>query len=257
MSRKFVYGNFKQNLLRADVARAAAGLAAGLTSRSLGGVKVGIAPSFLALDAAAGAFEGAPVDLLAQDCAAQDSGAFTGEVGPAMLAEAGVVGAIVGHSERRALFGEGNEQVAAKVKSVLGAGLRAIVCVGEPLEVREAGDHEKVVVSQVCAALAEVSPDLPADALIVAYEPVWAIGTGKTASPEQARDMHRRIRQALKELHGEAFADRSVIYGGSVKPANAADLLAAGEIDGFLVGGASLKPETFLPIIDAAIAASS
>ena len=247
----WVLGNWKQNLLRTAAADLAAGVAAGLgdARRACGDdarLRVGIAPTYLALDAA-GPHTGDHLWLLAQDVAAQESGAFTGEVGPAMLREVGVRAAIIGHSERRAHFGDHDALVAAKVKSALAGDLHAVLCVGETLEQRDAGNHETVVVDQLAAALREI-PDC--ERVVIAYEPVWAIGTGRTATPEQASSMHGVIRRWLDQAgHG---ADRSILYGGSVKPGNAAELLAAGDIDGFLVGGASLDARGFLDIVTAA-----
>jgi len=258
MSRTiWVLGNWKQNLLREGAATLASAVAAGLP-RALGqarGVRVGWAPTYLALDVVA-AHSGDGRDkplLLAQDVAAQDHGAFTGEIGPAMLREASVRAAIIGHSERRAMFGDHDELIAAKLAAAIAGGLDVVLCVGEQLEQRDAGEHERVVVAQLDAALAPLDRALPASRVTIAYEPVWAIGTGRTASPEQASSMHGVIRKWLED-HDLAGADRSVLYGGSVKPTNAAELLAAGEIDGFLVGGASLDADKFLDIVSHASA---
>lgn len=252
MSRiHWVVGNWKQNLLRADARTCAQAIADGATSASP--VRVGLAPTYLALDVVrAVAQPDGPVHLFAQDVAAQDSGAFTGEVGPAMLADAGATGSIIGHSERRALFADTDELVSRKLLRTLEAGLSAILCVGEGLEARDAGKHETVVISQLSAAFSNVTPEMLSDRLILAYEPVWAIGTGRTATPEQADAMHRRIRSWLQDRYGEAGRDRSILYGGSVKPGNAAELIAAPDVDGFLVGGASLDPASFLDIVRAA-----
>lgn len=254
----WILGNWKQNLLRAPAAALAQALAEGL-ERAQGAhaagesLRVGVAPTYLALDAVRPHTGEGPGDLrlLAQDIAAQDSGAFTGEVGPAMLAEVGVGAAIIGHSERRAHFGDHDALVAAKVQGALAGGMDVVLCVGESLEQRDAGNHESVVISQLSAALGSLDRALPAARVTVAYEPVWAIGTGRTATPEQASAMHRVIRSWLDE-QGLAGADRSLLYGGSVKPHNAAALLAAGDIDGFLVGGASLDASKFLDIVSAA-----
>lgn len=262
MSRTiWVLGNWKQNLLRSPATVLARNVAAGLPDAlagQAGAVRVGVAPTYLALDAVrphTGEAEDA-VRLLAQDVAAQDSGAFTGEVGPAMLREAGVGAAIIGHSERRAHFGDHDELVAAKLACALEGGLDVVLCVGEKLEQRDAGEHEGVVIAQLFAALGKLDASLPASRVTIAYEPVWAIGTGRTASPEQASSMHAVIRRWLDE-RGLAGADRSLLYGGSVKPNNAAELLAAGDIDGFLVGGASLDASSFLDIVSAASAAAA
>lgn len=260
MSRTtWILGNWKQNHRPVAAERCARGVADGLAEAladphaSAGEVRVGIAPPYLSLAAALPFTRNDDtLLLLAQDAAAQDEGAFTGEVGPAMLLEAGVEGAIVGHSERRAYYGEDDALVAAKLRAVLASGLTCVLCVGERLEARDAGEHESTVISQLSNAFSNVSPDAVNGRLLVAYEPVWAIGTGRTATPEQASEMHRTIRGWMRERFGEAGADRSILYGGSVKPGNAADLIAAGDVDGFLVGGASLDPASFLAIVRAA-----
>jgi triosephosphate isomerase len=251
----WILGNWKQNLLREPAAKLAATVQAGLAAALGGatGIGVGVAPTYLALDVVArhaGDGVSAP-RLLAQDVGAQDGGAFTGEVGPAMLREAGVSAAIIGHSERRAMFGDHDELIANKVRCALDGGLDVVLCVGERLEQRDAGDHESVVISQLSRAFAKVPRELSPARLMVAYEPVWAIGTGRTATPAQASSMHAVIRRWLGD-EGFAGADRSVLYGGSVKPDNAAELMAAGDIDGFLVGGASLDAQSFLGIVRAA-----
>ncbi len=253
----WVLGNWKQNLLRAPAKGLAETVAAGLAQARRGSdrVRVGIAPTFLSLDVVR-PFTGEQPDqlrLLAQDCAGQESGAFTGEVGPAMLREVGVGATIIGHSERRSFFGDHDELIANKVRCALDGGLDVVLCVGERLEQRDAGDHESVVISQLSVAFSKVPRELDPARLVVAYEPVWAIGTGRTASPEQASSMHGVIRRWLDE-QGFSGTDRSVLYGGSVKADNAASLLAAGDIDGFLVGGASLDAPSFLAITSAASA---
>jgi triosephosphate isomerase len=244
----WILGNWKQNLLRELAAKLAATVRAGLGSALGGatGIGIGVAPTYLSLDAVAphtGDGVSAP-RLLAQDVGAQDSGAFTGEVGPAMLR---------GHSERRALFGDTDELIARKLTAALAGGLDVVLCVGERLEQRDAGEHEQVVIAQLERALAGLDRDLDPERVTIAYEPVWAIGTGRTASPEQARSMHDCIRRWLDRT-GLRGADRSVLYGGSVKPDNAAELLATGEIDGFLIGGASLDARAFLDIVTSASA---
>ena len=252
----WVLGNWKQNRLRAEAEALAQQVARGLSGalgQAAGKVAVGVAPTYLSLDVVrphTGDGVSAP-RLLAQDVAAQESGAFTGEVGPSMLREAGVSTAIIGHSERRAHFGDHDQLVGAKLQCALAGGLDVVLCVGEQLEQRDAGEHESVVISQLSAALCKLSRELDPARVTVAYEPVWAIGTGRTATPEQASSMHAVIRRWLNE-QGLRGADRSVLYGGSVKPSNAAELLTAGEIDGFLVGGASLDARAFLDIVAAA-----
>jgi triosephosphate isomerase len=255
----WVIGNWKQNLLREPAGRCAHAIAVGVqASRDSARLRVGVAPTYLALDAVRPhARPAGPLWLLAQDAAAQDSGAFTGEVGPAMLREAGVEGAILGHSERRAHFGDTDSLVSRKLRCALEGGLAAVLCVGEPLSSREAGTHEDTVARQLDAALAGLAPELCTERLIIAYEPVWAIGTGRVATPAQASAMHVHVRGWLHGQFGSAGSDRSILYGGSVKPDSAAGLLAAEGVDGFLVGGASLNPDTFLPIVAAAGAACS
>ena len=256
----WILGNWKQNHLPDAAGTTARTIAEGLLEAtdeadpSLGETRIGIAPPYLSI-AAARPFTRPQQSLwlFAQDVAAQESGAFTGEVGPAMLRAAGVEGALIGHSERRALYAEGDELVAAKVRCALGADLTVVLCVGESLEIRERGDHESTVISQLSNALADVDLEAAAGRLVIAYEPVWAIGTGRTASPAQAGEMHRAIRRFLRERAGDAGGDRSILYGGSVKPDNAAELMAAGDVDGFLVGGASLDPQAFLAIVAAAV----
>ena len=250
-----ILGNWKQNLLRAEARVLAEAVAVGLAEARAGveRVRVGVAPTYVSLETVRVQCGEGPdaVRLLAQDVAAQESGAYTGEVGPAMLRDVGVRASIIGHSERRTHFGDTDEVVARKLRCALDGGLDVVLCVGEQLEHRDAGEHEKVVISQLSAALSQLSPKLDASRVILAYEPVWAIGTGRTATPEQASEMHAVIRAWLAQ-HQLAAADRSILYGGSVKPHNAAALLAAGEIDGFLVGGASLDARSFLDIVAAA-----
>lgn len=250
---RWTIGNWKQNLFRGMAEMLASGVVDGLPADLLEGpvrAKVGIAPTFVALDTVRPWVRPAgPLYLFAQNVAAQEEGAFTGEVGPGMLDDAGAHGAIVGHSERRTHFGETDGLIARKVECALKAGLRVVLCIGEGLEIRERGEHESFVLSQLSASLAQVTPELMTERLLLAYEPVWAIGTGKTATPRDAAAMHRRIRGWLGEHFGDAGTDRSILYGGSVKPGNAAALMAAGDVDGFLVGGASLEAEGFLQIV--------
>jgi triosephosphate isomerase len=262
MSRtRWVIGNWKQHLRRAEATALARQIvdATGGGAASAGhAVTLGLAPTYLALDAVHAALHGSPIVLFAQDAAAQEHGAHTGEVGPAMLEEAGVRAVILGHSERRQELGEADELVGRKLAASLAAGLRATLCVGEPLAVRDAGRAQAFVLGQLAASLdaaaAVLGGDqaLPMERVSVAYEPVWAIGTGRTATPDQAAEMHRALRAALQARFGHAGGDRSILYGGSVKPENAAQLLAAGDIDGFLVGGASLDATAFAAIALAA-----
>jgi triosephosphate isomerase (TIM) len=200
------------------------------------GVEVVLCPPFSSLEAAVES--GAAV--YAQNVHWEEQGAYTGEVSPGMLRELGVQGALVGHSERRQLFGETDEMVARRARAALEAGLGVIACVGETLEQRESGDMQLVLKIQVEAIAFAAGAH---DNLVIAYEPVWAIGTGRTATPEQAERAHRFIKDLL---------DRPVLYGGSVKPENAAELLSQPSIDGALVGGASLEPDSFAAICRAA-----
>jgi triosephosphate isomerase len=190
--------------------------------------------------------------LAAQNCHAADSGAYTGEISVSMLRSVGCEYVILGHSERREYFNESDAAIAAKVKQVLAHGLRPIFCCGERLEVREAGTHEELVGTQISGGLFDLTPE-EFQQVVIAYEPVWAIGTGKTASPAQAQDMHAFIRGHVAAKYGSAIADgTSILYGGSVKPDNAQELFSQSDVDGGLVGGASLKAEDFLQIIEAA-----
>ena len=257
---RWTIGNWKQNLLRGAAEELATAVVGDLPEPVAEGgkqVRVGIAPSYVALDVVRPWVRPqGPLFLFAQDVAAQDEGAFTGEVGPDMLRDAGVHGAIVGHSERRTLFGETDASVARKVQLALEAELRVVLCIGEGLAIRESGDHENFVVSQLSAALSQLPRELIGERLILAYEPIWAIGTGKTATPRDAAAMHRKLRAWMEQHFGSAGADRSILYGGSVKPNNAAALMAAGDVDGFLVGGASLEAEAFLQIVRLVVSAA-
>jgi len=222
--------------------------------RDVAGVEYGVAPPFPALANAADILQGSGVVLAAQNLYPEDEGAFTGEVSAPMLKEAGVTHVILGHSERRQIFGEDDAFIARKVEAALQHELVPILCVGETREQREADDTVATVTEQLSGSLALVKGhELPQ--LVVAYEPVWAIGTGLTATPEQAQQVHAMIRDFLADLLGPTSATTIRIqYGGSVKPGNAAELLAQPDIDGALVGGASLDPDSFAAIISAAVA---
>ena len=210
-----------------------------------------ICPPFTALAAAVERCRRSPVRIAAQNMHEADSGAYTGEISPAMLTAEGVEAVILGHSERRTLFAETDEALARKLDAALGAGLEPILCVGESETEREQGSTEDVLRRQLEADLASVE-DQHLARIVIAYEPVWAIGTGKTASPEQAEEAIAFVRSIVAERDGEAAAQIRILYGGSVKPDNAAELLSREEIDGALVGGASLDPEDFLAICRAA-----
>jgi triosephosphate isomerase len=209
-----------------------------------------ICPSFLALAEVVERSRGSAVRVAAQNMHEAESGPFTGEVSAPMLVEAGVDAVILGHSERRQLFGESDEALARKVPAALAAGLAPILCVGESEEARDAGQTKGVLERQLQADLAGVEPTRLAE-IVIAYEPIWAIGTGRTATPDQAQEAIAFIREVLRERGTEADRAR-ILYGGSVKPDNAAELLAQPDIDGALVGGASLDPGDFAAIVEAA-----
>lgn len=249
MKRRIVAGNWKSNTTWTEAKQLVEELARKVTDSDPQS-RIVVAPPAPYL---CGLKAGLPaqIALAAQNCSAYDTGAYTGEYTAGMLASLGVQYVIVGHSERREIFGETNETIREKVRQVLDAGLYAILCVGEKLEDREAGNHEAVVQEQLEKAfLNEIGED-EARHVVVAYEPVWAIGTGKTASSEQAQAMHLHIRKLMSDKYGDTALDISVLYGGSVKPGNAEELFQQEDIDGGLIGGASLKPDDFLAIIDA------
>jgi triosephosphate isomerase len=212
------------------------------------GIDIAIAPPHPWLDAVGAALAGSAVALAAQNVHAAASGAFTGEVAPGMLVDLGCRYAIVGHSERRTLFGETDAGVASKAAALLEAGVRPIVCIGETLEERDAERTFDVLREQIAGSLGGLPGERTGD-LVVAYEPVWAIGTGRSATPEMAQEAHAFVRERLRAHFGEAGAEIQIQYGGSVKPENAAALMAQPDIDGALVGGAGLEAESFSKII--------
>lgn len=245
-----VGGNWKMNTDRASAADLARSIAAGLVP----GVEVMVFPPFPYLLTVRKALDdaGGMVALGAQDLWPDPNGAYTGEISTDMLLDCGVQGVLVGHSERRHVLGEPDTLLNRKLKAALDAGLTAVLCVGETLEQREAGQTDEVNERQIRAGLAGVDR-AQMDAVVIAYEPVWAIGTGRTATPRDAQDAHARIRALLAALYSPELADRTRIqYGGSVKPENAAELFAQPDIDGGLIGGASLKSADFLAIVGAA-----
>lgn len=249
-NRPYIVGNWKMNGTRAMLSEARA-IDRGAARHP--GVDVGIAPPFTLVQAMAEA--STTIDVGGQDCHAQAGGAFTGDISATMLADAGARFVIVGHSERRALHGESDADVRAKAEAAQEAALGVIVCVGETEEQRDSGKAEAVVGAQLDGSLPQ-SNDAPAP-LAVAYEPVWAIGTGRVPSVDDVGAMHRSIRAKLLEVYGEAGAQVRILYGGSVNAKNAAELLAADEVGGALVGGASLTAESFLAIVAAAGAGES
>src|SRR3954463_11049932 len=243
----FVAGNWKMNTSKATAVELAKAVAQGAPAS---GVQVGVAPPFVYLDAVRQSLASSRVLLGAQDCYFEKNGAFTGEISVEMLKDVGASFCLTGHSERRHVLKEPTELIAQKATAIYNAGLILIHCVGEKLEERDANRTLDVVSEQ----LAELSPKIDApDRLVIAYEPVWAIGTGRNATDQQAQEVHAYIRQELAETWNKDFADRVRIqYGGSMKPENARGLLHQKDIDGGLVGGASLKADSFLTIASAA-----
>ena len=207
-----------------------------------------LAPPFTALDAVARRLAGSPVLLAAQNVHAEEKGAFTGEISAGMLAEVGCHYAIIGHSERRTLFGESDESVARKAQALLAREIRPIVCIGESLAQREAGQTFSVLERQLAGSLAGV-PAARAEELVIAYEPIWAIGTGRTATPEIAQEAHAFVRGCLVKQFGAVSKSMRIQYGGSVKPDNVVALMGMPDLDGALVGGASLDPKDFSQIV--------
>ncbi len=243
-----IAGNWKMHNTPAETAKLLSALVAQIPA-TLSDREVVVAPPFTALETAARTLRGSPIRLSAQNLHAETHGAFTGEVSGPMLKAVGCQYVIIGHSERRQYYGETDEQVAQKVKAAQRDGLTPIVCVGETLAERERGDMLAVISRQIRAGLAGQTAQAIA-ALVLAYEPIWAIGTGKTASPEQAQEVHATIRNTLAELADQSSAAAvRIVYGGSVKPGTVDGLLAQPDIDGALVGGASLQADSFVRIV--------
>ena len=244
--KPFIAGNWKMHFTHTEAAALAAALAGRLGACT--GARIMVAPPFTALQAVAHALRGSAIELGAQNVNPEAGGAHTGEVACGMLAALGVGVVIVGHSERRHGYGEDDALIARKLRTVLDAGLEAVLCVGETLAEREAGAAAAVVARQLRAALG-ACPAADLGRVTVAYEPVWAIGTGRTASVADAEAMHREVRAVVARTAGSAAAAGLVVqYGGSVKPDNAAELLASPQVDGLLVGGASLQADSFVRI---------
>ncbi len=249
MREFLVAGNWKMNGSSAANEALVAGIVAGVPEGD--GFRLLVCPPFPYLAAVAGQVGGSKVALGAQTVSEHESGAFTGETAPSMLKDVGCEYVIVGHSERRALYGESSGQVAAKFMAAQAAGLTPILCIGETLDEREAGTTEQVIDEQLNAAL-EVAGIAAFASAVIAYEPVWAIGTGMTATPEQAQDVHRHIRARLAGHDSDLAEKVQILYGGSMKGENAPGLLSMPDIDGGLIGGASLKASDFLAIAEAA-----
>jgi len=247
MRQPFIAGNWKMYKTTGEAISLASALVSALSSEK--GKRIMIAPAFTALHAVRDVLEGSPILLGAQNASSELEGAHTGEVSLKMLADAGVSVVILGHSERRHIYGETDALVNKKVKLALSEGFEVILCVGETLDERQKGVTEKVVETQTVGGLAGVA-DGDLRRVTIAYEPVWAIGTGKNATPQDADAVHRFIRGVIAKSYGEKAGQSITIqYGGSVKPENIRDLMKMENIDGALVGGASLKAETFLPIV--------
>ncbi len=249
MRNFLVAGNWKMHGDEAANRELVAGILDGAPASDR--VSLLVCPPYPYLASVAAQLQGSAVDLGAQNVSEHEAGAYTGEVAPAMLADVGCRYAIVGHSERRTLYGESSAQVAEKMAAALGGGLVPILCVGETLEERESGRTEQVVAEQLGAAV-DRNGIAAFGSAVIAYEPVWAIGTGRTATPEQAQDVHRYIRSVLGEQDASVAEKVQILYGGSVKGDNAAGLFGMPDIDGGLIGGASLKAADFLAIAGAA-----
>ena len=243
MRTSLIAGNWKMN----GSLRSATELVDGIKAGVPDGVELAICPPSVFLMKIGGMLADSPVALGAQNVCDQEAGAFTGEISAQMLVECGCRYAIVGHSERRSLYAETDALVAARFAMAQRGGLTPILCVGETLEEREGGVTEEVVARQVDAVLADQGIDAMANA-VIAYEPVWAIGTGQVATPQQAQDVHAFIRDRLSQENADVAAQLRILYGGSMNPGNAGDLLSQPDIDGGLIGGASLKADDFLAI---------
>jgi triosephosphate isomerase len=250
MRQIIVAGNWKMNTNKAEGEALVSGIKDGLGSTS---AEVLVFPPFPYLPAVVQAAGGSPIQVGAQDLYFEDNGAYTGEVSTAMIKDVGCSHVLVGHSERRHVIGEGHQLLNQKVRKGLADGLQVVFCVGELIEERQAWQMESVLDEQMSWGLAGVTADEMAS-VVIAYEPVWAIGTGLTATPEQAEEAHQYLRKWL-ELHysSEIAENTRILYGGSVKPGNAAELIGQPNVDGALVGGASLKADSFLGIIEAAV----
>ena len=246
--RPLIAGNWKMNLLHADAVALASGLSERRSAEGDPGCDILVCPPYISIPPVASAVSGEAVSLGAQDCHAGDFGAHTGDVNCAMLKDAGCDYVIVGHSERRADHGESDEIVCAKAAAVIAAGMTAIVCIGEKLDEREAEKTLERVAAQIAGSVPEGAT---ADNLVIAYEPVWAIGTGLTPTIDQIAEVHAEIRARLASCAGNADGVR-ILYGGSMNPGNAAEILAVDNVNGGLVGGASLKLDDFWSVCSAA-----
>jgi triosephosphate isomerase len=253
MRKPFMAGNWKMNTDSHSSVALAKAVAAGSAGVAGEGVDVAVIPPFVYLQAVAKAVSSSAVAVGAQDVYFEAKGAFTGEISPAMLKDVGCAYVLCGHSERRHVLGESDELVGKKVTAAIHGGLLPILCVGELLEERDGGKTEKVVERHLRTGLAGLDAEKMA-AVTIAYEPVWAIGTGRTATPQQAQEVHQFIRGLLAKMYSKDLAGQTrILYGGSVKPENARELMTQADVDGLLVGGASLKADDFVKIIQAGV----
>lgn len=250
--KKIVAGNWKMNKELLDAMRLTTEIIRGAGTLAKGSVEVVIAPPAVYLHTAISMGKRVPqVKIAAQNCHHKSSGAYTGEIAAPMLKSMEIDYVIIGHSERRKYFGENHAILAEKVNTAMEAGLQIIFCCGEPLEIREANQQEDYVLKQLQQSLFQLNAT-QMESVVIAYEPVWAIGTGKTATPQQAQDMHAFIRQSIADHYDTTTAENtSILYGGSVKPTNAADIFANTDVDGGLIGGASLQTDDFMQIVKA------
>ena len=249
MRKKIVAGNWKMNNNKQETAELIQALKPLSFSTD---VRVMVAPAFTHLVQAEQLTQGSRIEVLAQNMNAAESGAYTGEISAAMLSSIGIQKVILGHSERRAYYNETDASLQEKVVTALTNDMEIVFCFGEELDQRKAGNHFEVVQSQLETALFDLTPSQWSK-IILAYEPVWAIGTGETASPEQAQEMHAFIRNLIASKYDQAIADSiSILYGGSVKPSNASAIFSQADVDGGLIGGAALKAEDFAAIIQSA-----
>ncbi|MDN5204401.1 triose-phosphate isomerase [Fulvivirgaceae bacterium BMA10] len=250
MRDKIVAGNWKMNNDLQEGIKLTSEVVNMVQDEVMGNVRIVLGTPFIHLTNVAKMLtESENIFLAAQNCNEHESGAYTGEVSASMLSSVGTDYVILGHSERREYFGETNKQLAAKVDIALGHGLIPIFCCGESLEIREANDHFEFVCQQLTESLFHLDTEAFSK-IVIAYEPIWAIGTGKTATSEQAQDMHAKLRTHIAEKYGTSIADdTSILYGGSCKPSNAQELFACPDVDGGLIGGASLKSRDFIDIV--------
>lgn len=250
MRKPFIAGNWKMFKTNEEAVNLIQTIKAGVYKTN--GVQIVVAPPFTALAAVAKIIQESPIELAAQNMYPESEGAFTGEISPLMLKELGCRYVILGHSERRQCFKETDAFINEKVKTALKYSIIPILCVGETLDEREARQEFEVIKKQLTGCLADLSKE-DVQKTVIAYEPVWAIGTGKTATPEQAEQIHAYIRRLLSEQYGDIASKVSVLYGGSVKPDNISTLIGKENVDGALVGGASLKGEAFIQIVQKSI----